>query len=145
MMMVPLVSSGTKGPLGAAHLPRLWLKISLAAQGQLPADYDECGHGFDQMTLDSLSLDRDETIAYIRSAHPTYMEFEHWVLERNGGYIDPERINRHNDAIHGYHHSDELGSTIRAATGIPHAHVKDAVTLNIVEDLDVFHRELHKR
>jgi hypothetical protein len=33
--VVPLVSSGTAGPLGAIHLPRLWLKLSLAARGAL--------------------------------------------------------------------------------------------------------------
>lgn len=140
---VPLVSSGTKGPLGAAHLPRLWLKLSLAAHGQLPGDYDECGKGFDQMTLDALGLDRQKTIDYVRSNHPSYMEFEHWVVEQNGGKIDPARIEKHNAAIHGYHHSDELGSEMRKSSGIKHEHVKDAVTLNTVEDLDAFHKQIH--
>jgi len=26
---VPLISSGTVGPLGVLHLPRMWLKVSL--------------------------------------------------------------------------------------------------------------------
>ena len=140
---VPLVSSGTKGPLGAAHLPRLWLKLSLAAHGQLPGDYDECGQGFDQMTLDALGLDRQKTIDFVRSNHPSYMEFEHWVVEQNGGKIDAARIEKHNAAIHGYHHSDELGTEMRKSSGIKHEHVKDAVTLNTVEDLDTFHKQMH--
>ncbi|GIT38799.1 MAG: hypothetical protein Ct9H300mP7_7200 [Verrucomicrobiota bacterium] len=34
--IVPLISSGTKGPLGVLHLPRLWQKVSLEAAGKLP-------------------------------------------------------------------------------------------------------------
>ncbi len=56
--VVPAISSGTAGPLGAIHLPRLWEKLTLAAAGLLPNDYDECGAGFDQMTLDALKLDK---------------------------------------------------------------------------------------
>ena len=77
---VPLVSSGTAGPLGAIHLPRLWLKLSLAAVGALPEDYDECGSGFDGMTLSALGLDRQKTIDFVRQSRPTYMEFEEWVV-----------------------------------------------------------------
>ncbi len=141
--VVPLVSSSTRGPLGAAHLPRLWLKLSLAAHGQLPPDYDECGKGFDQMTLDALGLDRQKTIDYVRTHHPTYMQFEQWVVEENGGSIDPERIRKHNDAIHAYQHGDDMAKEMRSSCGIPNDQVKDAVTLNTIEDLDAFHRQMH--
>lgn len=140
--IVPLVSSGTAGPLGALHLPRLWLKLSLAAAGKLPPDYDECGQGYDQMTLTSLNLDKNATMEFVRSKRPTYMQFERWVVEQNGGTIDPAAIQKHNDAIRGYNHSDEKASTMRQASGIPHEHVKDAVTLNTVEDLDEIHRHI---
>lgn len=142
MATVPLVGSASKGPLGVAHLPRLWLKLSLAAHGELPSDYDECGSGFDAMTLAAVGLDRDKTIAFVRSSHPSYMKFEEWVAAN--GKIDAEKIRKHNEAVAGYHHSDELGAQMRSASGNKHAHVKDAVTLNLVEDLDEFHRQLHK-
>jgi hypothetical protein len=51
----PAMSSGTAGPLGAIHPPRLWEKLTLANAGLLPEDYDECGAGFDQMALDALT------------------------------------------------------------------------------------------
>ena len=35
---VPMISSGTAGPLGVLHLPRLWLKVSLEAAGKLRPD-----------------------------------------------------------------------------------------------------------
>ena len=30
---VPMISSGTAGPLGVLHLPRLWQKVSLEVAG----------------------------------------------------------------------------------------------------------------
>ena len=44
--IVPLISSGTAGPLGVLHLPRLWLKASLGAAGKLHSDYPAIGAGY---------------------------------------------------------------------------------------------------
>lgn len=140
--IVPHISSGTAGPLGALHLPRLWAKLTLGAAGKLPGDYDECGTGFDQMTLTNLNLDRSKTIDYIRTRKPTYMQFERWVVEQNGGKIDPQTVQKHNDAIRTYNHSDELASKMRSACGLDDANVKDAVTLNNLEDLDSLHQQV---
>ncbi|HTX58802.1 MAG TPA: DUF5069 domain-containing protein [Verrucomicrobiae bacterium] len=140
--IVPLISSDTAGPLGAVHLPRLWTKLSLAAHGMLPEGYDECGPGFDAMTLAAFNLDRQKTIDYVRQHHPTYMEFEAWVVAQNGGHIEKAAIEKHNAAVRGYHHSDETGAKMRAASGIKDAAVKDAVRLNCVDDLDEFYRSL---
>ncbi|HEY5340400.1 MAG TPA: hypothetical protein VIK27_05180 [Candidatus Aquilonibacter sp.] len=142
--VVPLISSDTAGPLGAIHLPRLWTKLTLSAAGVLPASYDECGAGFDQMTLDALGLDRQKTIDFVKNNHPKYIAFEEWVLAQNGGSISPDRIKKHNDAVRGYHHSDELGAKMRASAGIKSASVKDAVTLNTIEDLDDVHAQVKK-
>jgi hypothetical protein len=103
---VPLISSAAAGPLGAIHLPRLWQKVLLSAKGQLDPEYDECGPGFDQMTLGALGLDRDATIAYIKDNSPTYPQFEQWVVQQKGGSIDRSTIEQHNAAIRGYNHSD---------------------------------------
>ena len=40
---VPLISSGTAGPLGVLHLPRLWQKVSLEEAGKLAAGYPGIG------------------------------------------------------------------------------------------------------
>ena len=140
--VVPAISSGTAGPLGAIHLPRLWEKIMLASVALLPGDYDECGAGFDQMTLDALHLDKQRTTEFIRSNKPTYMQFESWVIEQHGGPIDRATIDKHNAAIRGYNHSDELAAKMRAASGIADPSIKDAVTLNAIEDLDEIHRQI---
>ncbi|HET7814530.1 MAG TPA: hypothetical protein VFL13_09165, partial [Candidatus Baltobacteraceae bacterium] len=69
---------------------------------------------------------------------PTYVQFEQWVRERIGK-IDPEAIRKHNEAVKSYNHSDEHSSNVRSACGIDDASVKDAVTLNKLEDLHAFH------
>ena len=139
--VVPLISSDTAGPLGAIHLPRLWAKLTLHHSGLLPDDYDSCGAGFDQMTISGLGLDRDRVIAFVRDRKPTYMQFEEWVLAENGGSIPKEKIEAHNKAVRGYHHADELASKMRTSSGVKNAAVKDAVTLNTLEDLDELHRQ----
>lgn len=137
--VVPSISSGTAGPLGAIHLPRLWLKLSLAAADALPEGYDECGTGFDAMTLNALGLDRQKTMDFVRRNRPTYMEFEEWVV--TNGKTDKATIERHNAAIRGYNHSDDLGRKMRDTSKIKDSTVKDAVTLNTIEDLDEIHRQ----
>jgi hypothetical protein len=141
--VVPTISSGTAGPLGAIHLPRLWQKLSLAAAGLLPYDYDECGAGFDQMTLDALNLDKQKTMEFVRANKPKYTAFEEWVLAQNDGKLSPSAIEKHNQAIRGYNHSDELAGKMRAASGVKNGAIKDAVTLNTIEDLDEVHRQLN--
>ena len=138
--IVPAISSGTAGPLGAKHLPRLWLKLSLAAAGALPEGYDECGAGYDALTLSSLGLDRQKTIDFVRHNKPTYMGFEEWVIAN--GKTDKETIDKLNAAITGYHHSDDHASEMRERSKIKNASIKDAVTLNTIEDLDEIHAQL---
>jgi hypothetical protein len=140
--VVPLVSSDTAGPLGAIHLPRMWTKLTLAAAGVLPEGYDECGKGFDQMTLDALGLDRQKTMDFIKAKRPTYIAFEEWVLQQNGGSISVDRIRKHNEAVRAYNHSDELAAKMRASSGIKDATITDAVTLNTIEDLDDVHAQV---
>jgi hypothetical protein len=143
--VIPLVSSGTAGPLGALHLPRLWAKLTLGHAGALADGYDHCGAGFDQMTITALGLERDAVLAYVQSAKPTYMQFEEWILAQNGGSISADRIEKHNAAIRGYNHADALATSMRSAAGVKDASVKDAVTLNTIEDLDELHSQVNGR
>lgn len=141
---VPLISSGTAGPLGALHLPRLWAKLTLSSAGLLADGYDFCGNGFDQMTIDALNLNREAVIAFVRERKPTYTAFEEYVVEKNGGHIPPDAIQKHNAAILGYNHADDLGAKMRAASGVTNNGIKDAVTLNMLEDLDELHAHAAK-
>jgi hypothetical protein len=139
--VVPLISSGAAGPLGAIHLPRLWQKLLLSATGQLAEGYAECGSGFDQMLLDALKLDRDATLSYVKQERPTYPQFEHWVQQQRGGSVPKADIEASNRAIRAYEHGDEDCKAILEEAGLQHTGaVKDAVTLNNLEDWTAFHQ-----
>jgi hypothetical protein len=140
--ITPLISSGTAGPLGALHLPRLWTKLTLGAAGLLPEGYDECGSGFDAMTIADLGLNKDEVVNYVRSVKPTYVQFEEWVVTK--GKTDPDTIRKHNAAISGYHHSDDKAASMHKNMGSKQHHVKDAVTLNTLDDLHELHQTVTK-
>ena len=48
-----------------------------------------------------LGLGLHETLQYLFLDAPSFERFEHWILEKNGGTIDPRRINRINAALTG--------------------------------------------
>lgn len=141
--IIPLISSGTAGPLGVLHLPRLWLKASLGASGKLHADYPACGKGYDQMVLDGLGIAKGDFEAFIAEKKPTYPQLEAWILEKSGGSLDAKAVKKLNDAITGYHHSDEVRKEILSANGIKDdGSLPDAVNLNNLDDWLTFHREV---
>lgn len=140
--IVPLISSGTAGPLGVLHLPRFWQKVSLEAAGKLADGYPGCGAGYDQMVLDGLGLDKDATLAYIASAKPSYPQFEAWVKE-HGSKVDAASIQSLNSAILGYNHDDDTRRSILSANGLADGDPKDAVNLNNLDDwLEFYNAEI---
>ena len=140
--IVPTISSGTAGPLGVLHLPRLWQKVSLDNAGKLHDDYPAIGAGYDQMTLDALGLDKDEFSAFMKEKKPTYVELENWVLEKKGGSLDQEAVNKHNEGVKGYIHDDATRAEILGAAGRPDdGSIKDAVNLNNLDDWAIFYTE----
>jgi hypothetical protein len=140
MAVIPLISSDLAGPLGAIHLPRLWSKLLLSTTGQLTEGYDECGMGFDQMTLDGLKIDRDAAVSYVKANKPSYAQFEGWVVEQRGGSIPADEIEASNAAIRGYNHADETRQEILGAAGInDDGSILDAVNLNNLDDWTELH------
>jgi len=142
---VPMISSGTAGPLGVLHLPRLWLKLSLESQGKLAAGYPGMGHGYDAMTCAALGLDQEAVINYIKEEKPTYPQFEAWVKE-NAKSLNQEAIEKHNAAVRGYNHEDETRKNILGNCGLPDDPTapKDAVNLNNLDDWYEFHQAVLK-
>ena len=141
--MVPLISSGVSGPLGAIHLPRLWQKVTLNAKGQLANGYPECGGGYDQMVLDGLGIDKDSALDYIKSNSPSYTQFENWVVEQRGGSIPQAEIDASNAAIRGYNHDDDTRKSILSTAGMDdNGSILDAVNPNNIDDWTEFHNSL---
>ncbi len=139
---VPLISSGTAGPLGVLHLPRLWQKLSLEAAGKLSPGYPGCGKGYDAMTLGALGLNEQATKDFIKTNKPTYPQFEAWVKKQPGVKLDKASIFKHNAAIAGYIHDDTTRKSILTLNGIPDdgsVH-PGAIDLNNIDDWYEFHQ-----
>src|ERR671936_456655 len=138
---VPLISSGTAGPLGVLQLPRLWLKVSLEAAGKLAPAYPGIGKGFDALTCADLGLDEQAVKDYIKQNKPTYPEFEAWV-KKNAKSLNSQAIEKHNAAVRGYNHDDETRKEILGNCGLADdsAAPKDAVNLNNLDDWYEFHK-----
>ena len=142
---VPLISSGTAGPLGVLHLPRLWQKVSLEAAGKLAAGYPGIGKGYDAMTCAALGLNEDAVKAFIKANKPTYPQFEAWV-KQNATSLNAESIEKHNASVRGYNHDDATRQGILSASGIADddAAAQDAVNLNNLDDWFEFHQAVLK-
>src|ERR1700739_617055 len=102
---VPMISSGTAGPLGVLHLPRLWQKVSLETQGKLASGYPGIGRGFDAMTCAALGLEEQAVKDFIKKNKPTYPQFEEWV-KKNAKTLNQGAIDKHNAAVCGYIHDN---------------------------------------
>ena len=141
--IIPMISSGTTGPLGVLHLPRLWLKASLGAAGKLHSDDPSCGQGSDQMVLDALGLDKGAFESFIATSKPSYPQFESWIITESGGSLDAAAVAKLNAAITGYIHADEVRTGILGANGIPdEGKIRDAVMLNNLDDWHAFHQQV---
>lgn len=145
MSYVPMISSGVAGPLGALHLPRLWLKVSLEAAGKLAPGYPGLGAGYDMMTCTALGLDPEAVKAFIKGSKPTYPQFEAWVRQ-NGKKLTKADIQRHNLAILGYCHDDATRKGILNAAGLPDdgSVLPGAIDLNNLDDWQEFHAAVLK-
>ena len=137
--IVPLISSGTKGPLGVLHLPRLWQKVSLEAAGKIADGYPGIGAGYDAMVIAGLGLDTEAVRAHITNDKPTYPQFEAWVKSQEGAKLDDASISELNASIEGYNHDDETRQGILSANGLSDGDPKDAINLNNLDDWLEFH------
>ena len=139
---VPLISSGTAGPLGVLHLPRLWQKVSLEACGKLAAGYPGIGKGYDMMVISALGLNADAVKKFITDNKPTYPKFEAWVKSQPGVKLDKATIDKSNRAIRGYNHDDATRKSILGASGITDENSvnHDAISLNNIDDWFEFHQ-----
>lgn len=143
---VPLISSGTAGPLGVLHLPRLWLKVSLEQRGSLAPGYPGIGKGYDQMVLDALGLQKDAVVNFIKTQKPTYPQFEAWIKKQPGVKLDKGAIEKLNASIRGYIHDDQTRKNVLGCCGMPDdaSAPKDAVNLNNLDDWYEFHQAVLK-
>ena len=141
--VIPLISTLDYGRLGVCQLPRTWLKVSLEAIGKLHPDYPGCGDGLDAKVLKLLNLDREQTVNYLKSNHPSYSEFETWVQAQAGVSLNQKEIQDWNHYLNNRVHLDEKRKSILDYLGLPDdGTMTSAVVLNHVEDWEYGYREL---
>ena len=138
--IVPLISSRCLGPLGVAHLPRLWLKLLLHALGRLPDGYRHGVGGFDEMTCNALGIPAEDLIAYVTSVKPHYLQFEEWVRARAD--LNHDRIAMHNADVLARDKTVENAAEQRAYIGEGAPETRNAVLLNELDDWVTLHRAL---
>lgn len=143
--VVPLISSGVKGPLGICHLPRLWQKALLGAVDRLAEGYSDVGPGYDHMVCDAIGIDPEKVREYIRAEKPSYFAFEAWLKDQPGIKLDEATIKASNDAVIGYNHGDDVCKGVYDATGLtPECGFTDAVNVNNFDDWMEFHASVAK-
>jgi hypothetical protein len=93
-----IVAMDTSQPVPAyvAGLKRYW-SHSRGKPG--PQDADDLRA--DQVLLAGLRLGIRETLDFLMTRSPSFEQFEAWVLARNGGRLDPARVERLNAALEG--------------------------------------------
>lgn len=97
----PLAASAEKGSLGILHVKRLWSRtlakrLNHVREAISPEDWLK-----DNTLICGLGLSLRETMQYLYDTQPSLDQFEHWILEMNGGAIEGNLVERLNQALAG--------------------------------------------
>ena len=138
--IVPAISSSTTGPLGAAHLPRLWLKMLLHAHGRLPDGYRFGIGGFDEMVEEHLGIGYEPLAVFIAAEKPGYLALEEWVRD-HATAATPAAVAAHNTTLLTFVVPEERAAPRRALYGVD-ASVRTGVALNDLDDWLAIHQQL---
>ncbi len=139
--IVPLISSSVVGPLGVAHLPRAWAKISLHAAGRLPEGYRHGNGGFDGWMCEELGIDNGAFVAYIENERPAYLQLEAWVVE-HAQSLTPQAIARWNRIVVAAKLPEAMRNERLERFKLSEDDAVMGVTLNDLDDWEAFHKAL---
>jgi hypothetical protein len=99
-MNIPeLAAREETGALGVMQLKRYWSRALAKRAGVTMPEPPERPE--DTTVLCGLQAGLHETLTHLMQRVPTFAEFEEWILELNGGAIEPERVARINAAVMG--------------------------------------------
>jgi hypothetical protein len=138
--LVPLISSTVSGPLGVAHLPRMWLKAILAEGDALYEGWNPGYRGYNKMVLDALGINQEAFYAHIATM-PTYPETERWVKE-NAAKLDAPAVAASNATILGWERPADAAAEMRERVGLRESALLLAARLNDLDDWYTIHRWL---
>jgi hypothetical protein len=139
--LVPAIGSNVAGPLGAMHLPRLWLKQLLHAAGRLPAGYRHGSGLFDDLVSDQLGFDGTAFGAFVERQRPGYLAAEAWVAQ-HAERLNAEAIAALNAQLMEAKMSPAGLATRREELGPVAAQIERGIPLNDLDDWAQLHRQL---
>ena len=141
---IPLISTRSTGPLGLAHLPRLWLKMRLAAQNKLAEGYRAGEGGFDGLLLKHLGIESTNAITFIKTSQPSYLAFETWIKENaTPESLTSEAIETFNNRILSFPKPEPGRSETLELLGLPSSDKEWLGTdLNDLDDWHGIHQSL---
>jgi hypothetical protein len=143
--IVPAVSTQSTGLLGLMHVPRFWMKATLAANGALYPDWRSgTDSPLDMWFCEAIGLDLDAAIAHVRGAQPTYVAFEAWLAE-HAAHVSPADIAKHNEALRTREKPERVAAHERALLGIDDPEYRPSMELNDLVDWHVIHADLTAR
>lgn len=95
-----VIDTEETGALGVPHLKRFWSQTLARCRG-LPPEPAEQNWRLDNLLLNGLGLPLEETLQYLGGHAPSFAEFEHWVLSKHYGQLDPLLVARLNSLFSG--------------------------------------------
>jgi len=98
----PLIADARDtGALGVAYLKRFWSRKIAARTPPCESEAIPGDSVAEKVLLAGLRLGIRETSDFLMATAPSFDEFEAWVLAKNGGEIEPARVERLNGALSG--------------------------------------------
>jgi hypothetical protein len=113
----PVADLTEVGTLGVVHLKRLWSRI--ISKERVAIEDDAREWRATNVMLSGLELGLEETMRHLGVVQPSFAAFEAWVLERNGGAVDPAVVARINAALTGQAPPPEAQADIAAIEAMP--------------------------
>jgi len=144
--MIPLISTLCKGPSGIGQLPRFWWKVLLHNAGVIDEEYPCYTRVLDLHVVETVKLDMEETLAFLRDERPDYLAFEDYVREKSGGRFHGPTIERWNNALAGRTHVPpaKIAETYPDIGFDENVTIADAVLLNCLQDWQLFYKKYLK-
>jgi Phytanoyl-CoA dioxygenase (PhyH) len=92
------------GSLGVPYLKGYWSRMTQVRNGGGTRDGGDWIR--DKTLLYGLGVGLHETMQFLSVGSPSFEELERWILDRNGGCLEPARLSRLNAALAGQDASD---------------------------------------
>jgi hypothetical protein len=106
------------GRLDIPHLKTYW-EQALAKRSGTTVNASEQSWRADNLLLNGLGLPLQETMRYLMQRAPSLLEFEEWIVARNGGQLSELQTSRLRSAFAGQPHEEAVAAQLRALDASP--------------------------